>query len=459
MHVAIDRALVNFTNPFCEALLDSILATDLDDIHYAIQPWQETDTIHYVSHWEKSGTFLYPGINVWYTYSPFEQKGVVINASIPPQPLFGKMAIQLLVALGLILLLIGCLVFQIKTIMKQKKLGELRESFVNTMIHELKRPVQTLKAFVSFLGDKEMRSDEEVAEQVVQDSMFELDNLSVYLTKLKDMMCADSESTSLRPVKFNLKELIDKVVRLTHIPAGKNVQLSATYEMGSPWIEADPVHIANILGNLIENAVKYSDREVEITINAHRKGRELWLNPDLVLLDINMPGLNGFEVAEKIREKNKHTLIFFLSDRSDKSDRLKGFSLKGNDYLAKPFYPEELLARIQERFYANPAEQLEEETYCFAQTVFNYNTNELRTDNSKTLITSRQAEILRILAKNLNTAVSRDFILSAVWGNDSYANSLALNVQITYLRKALSNDSSVAIVSLTKKGYVLSVNN
>ena len=165
------------------------------------------------------------------------------------------------------------------------------------------------------------------------------------------------------------------------------------------------------------------------------------VKPDLVLLDINMPGLNGFEVAEKIRENDRHVLIFFLSDRSDKTDRLKGFSLKGNDYLAKPFYPEELLARIKERFEVNP--------------VFDYSTNEIRTGNSKTLVTSRQAEILRILARNPNVAIDREIILSAVWGNVSYANSLALNVQVTYLRKALRNDPSTSIVSLTKKGYML----
>ena len=74
------------------------------------------------------------------------------------------------------------------------------------------------------------------------------------------------------------------------------------------------------------------------------------IRPDLVLLDINMPELNGFEVAAKIRKQNHQVLIFFLSDRSDKADRLKGFDLQANDYLAKPFYPEELLARIRERF-------------------------------------------------------------------------------------------------------------
>ena len=179
------------------------------------------------------------------------------------------------------------------------------------------------------------------------------------------------------------------------------------------------------------------------------------VNPDLVLLDINMPGLNGFEVAEKIREQDKHTLIFFLSDRSDKSDRLKGFSLKGNDYISKPFYPEELIARIKERFEMNPSE-VQDELYYLSNSVFNYSTNEVRTGNSKTLITSRQADILRILATNMNTVVSRDTILDSVWGNSSYANSLALNVQITYLRKALNNDPEITIASVSKKGYMIS---
>ena len=132
------------------------------------------------------------------------------------------------------------------------------------------------------------------------------------------------------------------------------------------------------------------------------------IKPDLVLLDINMPGYNGFEVAERIRETDKHVLIFFLSDRSDKADRLQGFQLRANDYLAKPFYPEELIARIHERFTSQLSDTVEEETYRFGQSVFNYSTNEIRTGNNKVLITSRQAEILRLLAKNLNLAVDRD---------------------------------------------------
>ena len=150
------------------------------------------------------------------------------------------------------------------------------------------------------------------------------------------------------------------------------------------------------------------------------------VKPDLVLLDINMPGLNGFEVAEKIREQDRHVLIFFLSDRSDKNDRLIGVH-----------------------------ESVQEESFHFGNTTFNYTTNEIRTGNNKVLITSRQADLLRILATNLNLAVDRDLLLETVWGTSSYANSLALNVQVTYLRKALHNDPSTGIVSLPKKGYML----
>ena len=138
------------------------------------------------------------------------------------------------------------------------------------------------------------------------------------------------------------------------------------------------------------------------------------VKPDLVLLDINMPGLNGFEVAARIRRTDKHVLLFFLSDRSDKADRLQGFQLRANDYLAKPFYPEELIARIRERFAYRLEETVEEETYRFGGTVFSYNTNELRTASSKVLVTSRQADILRLLALNLGNAVPRDQLLEAV---------------------------------------------
>lgn len=170
-----------------------------------------------------------------------------------------------------------------------------------------------------------------------------------------------------------------------------------------------------------------------------------------------MPEMDGYEVAECIRTIDPKVLIFFLTDRTEKNDRLKGFSLKANDYLAKPFYPEELLARIEERFSMNESETIEEEVYHFGETTFCYNNNELRTRSSRVLITSRQADILRLLAKNIGNVVSKEMIQKAVWGSVSYANSLAVNVQMTYLRHALQHDVTVKIESLKKKGYVLTL--
>ena len=180
------------------------------------------------------------------------------------------------------------------------------------------------------------------------------------------------------------------------------------------------------------------------------------VKPDLILLDINMPEVNGYEVARQIRETDKHTLIFFLTDRTDKTDRLEGFKVRANDYLSKPFYPEELIARIRERFDGLDA-AYEKEIYTFGHTTFDYTNSELRTSASKVLITSRQAEILRLLVKHMDSAVSRETILAQVWGVSSHTNSLALNVQISYLRKALRNDDSVQIESLMKKGYAIKV--
>ena len=190
-----------------------------------------------------------------------------------------------------------------------------------------------------------------------------------------------------------------------------------------------------------------------------RVGWELFsaIRPDLVLLDVNMPVMNGFELARLIRKQDRDVLIFFLTDRTEKADRLKGFDLKGNDYIPKPFYPEELIAKIKERFehrQSAPSTRM-----MIGQTIFDRNLSTIEIDGVVQHLSARQSEILTILAQNIGQTVERETILQSVWGNDSYANSLALNVQITYLRKMLEADTSISIVSLKKRGYVLEVNN
>lgn len=185
-------------------------------------------------------------------------------------------------------------------------------------------------------------------------------------------------------------------------------------------------------------------------------GLELYreIHPDLILLDINMPEMNGFEMAQTIRATDRRVIIFFLTDRTDKVDRLYGFKLKGNDYIPKPFYPEELLAKINERFESDITAQDVE--YQLGDTLFRPNLASLTYNGETHTLSVRQTEILAIMAQNLGKVVDRDTILNTVWGDSSYANSLALNVQITYIRKLLP-DPRITITSLKKKGYILTI--
>ena len=191
---------------------------------------------------------------------------------------------------------------------------------------------------------------------------------------------------------------------------------------------------------LLRKFLEVEGYEVDYAENG-RAGWDIYAasRPDLVLLDINMPLMNGFELARRIREQDCDVLIFFLTDRTEKADRLKGFDLKGNDYIPKPFYPEELIAKI------------------IGQTIFDSNLSTIEFTGTVQHLSARQSEILTILAQHIGQTVERSYLLEHVWGNDSYANSLALNVQITYIRKMLEPDTSISIVSLKKRGYRLEV--
>ena len=184
-------------------------------------------------------------------------------------------------------------------------------------------------------------------------------------------------------------------------------------------------------------------------------GLELYhtVGPDLILLDIDMPVMNGFEMAMEIRLHDRRVVIFFLTDRTEKADRLKGFELKGNDYIPKPFYPEELVAKINERFESLTVRS--EKEYQVGQAIFRPNLSSLTVGDETHSLPVRQCEILQMLAENEGSLVERDLILEKVWGDASYANSLALNVQITYLRRAIASTGAV-ITSLKKRGYILS---
>ena len=294
--------------PFTLQRFDSVLATKLDGMSFTTGLVTPRDSLYqWVETVERLGGDLHPVIRLVYPYNPLKRELVQVDVQVMPHTLLLRMGWQLLGSLVLILLLSVCLLFQIKTILKQHRVDELRKSFVNTMIHELKRPVQALKMCVSFLNDKTMRTDEQAMDEVVRDSVSELDNLSAYLRKLCDMTRADDEQTQLSLSTFDLKPVVEKLIRLQHAPGGKQVSFE-THFTDNLLVTADPVHMANIISNLMENAVKYSGSSVSIRVECRLHGHELTLK-------VSDDGI-GIPVSEQGRVFDKFYRSSNLPDRS-----------------------------------------------------------------------------------------------------------------------------------------------
>ena len=152
-------------------------------------------------------------------------------------PIIRRMAYTLLITILLSFFLVFCLVYQILTIRKQRHIEAIRQEFLHTMIHELKRPISTLKMCVSFMGNDRMMQDGESKQKILSSSYNELDNLTSYFSKLRDI-----------------------------IPSDKEVRMEIVAE-DDLEIRADRMHLANIVCNLLENAIKYSREAVTIRID------------------------------------------------------------------------------------------------------------------------------------------------------------------------------------------------
>ncbi len=175
---------------------------------------------------------------------------------------------------------------------------------------------------------------------------------------------------------------------------------------------------------------------------------------DLCILDIMLPGIDGFDLAKAIREKDREVPILFLSAKSLKEDRLKGLRLGADDYLTKPFSIEELLLKIdvflRRRHIVNKHEH---RVYTLGAYQFDYTNVELSGPSGKRNLTSREAEVLRYLAERPNIVLRRSDILTNIWGKDDYFLGRSLDVFISRLRKYLKEDPSLKIENIHAVGF------
>lgn len=180
---------------------------------------------------------------------------------------------------------------------------------------------------------------------------------------------------------------------------------------------------------------------------------------DLCILDIMLPKMDGFTLAEKIREKDLQVPIIFVTARSSKEDKIHGLRLGGDDYITKPFSMEELVLKI-EVFLKRRAVKLPDDDTSFKKVSSRIGWDpvnlKLTVDTQVFSLTHREAELFSFLYKNREKVVRREDLLIALWGHDHFFSSRSLDVFISRLRKFLGN-SGVLIENVYNVGYRMKI--
>lgn len=191
-------------------------------------------------------------------------------------------------------------------------------------------------------------------------------------------------------------------------------------------------------------------------------GKEAWKQFkkekfDLCLLDVMLPELDGFSLAEKIREQNQQIPIIFLTAKNLQDDKIAGLKIGGDDYITKPFSIEELVLRIKVFLKRNAVSDATTTTdvfsigefeFCFSQQI-------LTIDENTQKLTHREAEVLKFLCERKNQIAKREDILTAIWGRDDYFLGRSMDVFVTRIRKMLTPDPEIKIENIHGVGFKL----
>lgn len=179
----------------------------------------------------------------------------------------------------------------------------------------------------------------------------------------------------------------------------------------------------------------------------------------LCLLDVMMPKKDGFSLAKDIRLVNAEIPIIFLTAKNLKEDVIEGFKIGADDYMTKPFSMEELIFRIEAilRRVSSDVQTTDQSIFQIGRYTFDTRKQLLSIDDEEVKLTTKEAELLKLLATNANKILERNYALKAIWIDDNYFNARSMDVYITKLRKHLKEDPTVEILNIHGKGYKLIV--
>ncbi|PKP35636.1 MAG: DNA-binding response regulator [Bacteroidetes bacterium HGW-Bacteroidetes-17] len=181
----------------------------------------------------------------------------------------------------------------------------------------------------------------------------------------------------------------------------------------------------------------------------------------ICILDVMMPIKDGFTLAKDIRNIDKEIPILFLTAKTLQEDKLKGFELGADDYISKPFSMEELLMRMKAilRRSGQNENVSKNSIYKLGKFTFDYNRQLLVIGEVDQKLTSKEAELLKLLSENLNQVLDRSEALNKIWYDDSYFNARSMDVYVTKLRKYLKADPNVELLNVHGVGFKLIINN
>jgi len=182
---------------------------------------------------------------------------------------------------------------------------------------------------------------------------------------------------------------------------------------------------------------------------------------DLCILDVTMPGMDGFALAKRLREIDADARFLFLTARSLKEDLLHGFALGAEDYVRKPFDKEELICRLHVMLRRKEVPMEEEDSYAhkfiLGDYVFDYTRQELSWNTERWRMTEKENEVLRLLCLHQNQILRRDDAVEKIYGKRDYFLGRSFDVFISRLRKLLQKDPRISIENVFKVGFILNV--
>lgn len=179
---------------------------------------------------------------------------------------------------------------------------------------------------------------------------------------------------------------------------------------------------------------------------------------DLYILDVMLPGVDGFDIARAIRKKDLQTPILFLTAKSLKEDRLQGLRLGADDYITKPFSIEELILKV-EIFLRRSTIAIPPSTGRYVLGLYHFDHNNLSLEGAGETrqLTQKEADLLRFFAEQPNQVIRRSDILKQLWGEDDYFLGRSLDVFISRLRKYLRSDNRLSLENIHGVGFKLRV--